>query len=134
LSSTLIWVPSRDATLVLISTWAGNSAHSYLLLVSVTDSKPPHPTLGPPCLVDHQSTAPPPRERGLQPGSEPVCSDLTESLSAHNEPLSLQSKPCSAKAESGDHATNVGCAIADRLTGLDESGKTAEILVMAEGT
>ena len=35
-----IWVPSRDATLVLISAWAGNSAHSYRLLVSVSDSNP----------------------------------------------------------------------------------------------
>jgi hypothetical protein len=73
------------------------------------------------CLVDHQRTAPLLRGRGLQPVSEPVCSDLTESLSARNESLRLQSKPCTAKAESGGNATNVGYAIADpRVLGRDD--------------
>jgi hypothetical protein len=35
-----IWVLSRDATRVLVSAWAGNSAHAYLLLVSVSASNP----------------------------------------------------------------------------------------------
>jgi hypothetical protein len=50
---------------------------------------------------------------GLQPGHEPVCSDLTESLSAHNVRLILQRKPCTGKAESGDHPHRRWCAIAD---------------------
>jgi hypothetical protein len=86
-----IWVPSRDATLVLISAWAGNSAHSYRLLVSVSDSNPA-PEIASVDLLNFQDrhvwliTKAPhryPGGRGLQPGHEPVCSDLTESLSAH---------------------------------------------------
>jgi hypothetical protein len=80
-----IWVPSRDATLVLISAWVGISAHSCLLLVSVPDSSP-QPGIAWVDLPNFQDrrvwliTKAPhcyPGGRGLQPGHEPVWSDLT---------------------------------------------------------
>jgi hypothetical protein len=104
-----IWVPSGDATLVLIPR-VGISARSCLLLVSVPDSSP-QPGIAwvdLPTFQDRRvwliTKAPHryPGGRGLQPGHEPVCSDLTDPCQ-HTMRLSLQRKPCTAKAESDHH-------------------------------
>jgi hypothetical protein len=61
---------------------------------------------------------------GLQPGHEPVCSDLTESLSAQCA-ADPSEEPCTAKAESGDHRRRRWCAIADPPPGTSATTATS---------